>query len=206
MSWFSAVYERFAEWQDRRGLVDQRRRVGAAARGVVLDLGVGSGRNIPHYADVERVVGIDPDRALVRQALGRSAQHEVWAGFVEGSAERLPFAEGVFDTVVVTLALCTIPDPDAALAEVRRVLAPAGRLVFLEHERSPNRVVAVAQDAIEPLWRRVAGGCHPNRRTLETLASSGFDVTDLWRSRDGRGVMIQGTALPLPRTEGSPSA
>jgi ubiquinone/menaquinone biosynthesis C-methylase UbiE len=204
VSWFSAVYERFAEWQDRRGLVEQRRRVGAAARGVVLDLGVGSGRNVPHYADVERVVGIDPDPALVRQALGRSAQHEVWAGFVEGSAERLPFADDVFDTVVVTLVLCTIPDPAVALEEAKRVLAPSGKLLFLEHERSPNRVIGVAQDAVEPLWRRVAGGCHPNRRTLETLESSGFDVTGLWRSKNGRGVMIQGTAVPR-RTEGSRS-
>ena len=98
---------------------------------------------------------------------------------LEGDAQALPAGETEFDTVVITLGLCTIPDPDTALREARRVLKPDGRLVFLEHVRSPRGFAARCQDLVTPLWVRMAGGCHPNRPTLDGIRGAGFEILQL---------------------------
>jgi ubiquinone/menaquinone biosynthesis C-methylase UbiE len=155
-----------------------RRRVVPAAQGRVLEVGVGSGLNIPLYGDAAtRVIGLDPVRKLLSMARtllprGRPSSIEL----IEGSAEAIPLEDRSIDSVVTTWTLCTIPDVRAALAEMRRVLRPSGQLLFVEHGRSPDEKVRRWQDRLTPLWKRVAGGCHLNRPIGELLEQSGFRI------------------------------
>jgi ubiquinone/menaquinone biosynthesis C-methylase UbiE len=169
----------------------QRARTVGAARGRVLELGMGTGLNLPFYENVDEVVGVEPDPHMLRRARRRGARASVPVRLVESDAQALPFAQGEFDTVVISLALCTIPNPDAALSEARRVLKPEGRLLFLEHVRSQKPRVARVQDVITPCWRAIAGGCHPNRDTVSAIRRH-FEVERLWE----KGVIVQGTARP----------
>ncbi len=167
-----------------------RREIVPQARGLVLEIGFGSGLNLEHYdaARVERIVGIEPVVEMQRLARERIANLRVPVELAAVSAERLPYAGGVFDTVLVTYSLCTIPDPVAALREARRVLAPQGRLLFCEHGRAPDEAVRRWQDRLTPLWSRLAGGCHPNR-----------DIPGLIREAGFRTVEIEARYLPGPR-------
>ena len=133
----AALYDVLVVPQDWLGLRKQRARVAREARGDVLEIGVGTGLNLPHYADAARVVAVDPDRYMLRRARRRARKARVPVELVRASAEDLPFADDSFDTVVVTLALCTIGDPTAAVRELHRVIKPDGRFVFLEHGRAP---------------------------------------------------------------------
>src|SRR5438445_11144467 len=159
----------FAEW---RGLGDWRRWLAAGARGRTLDLGCGTGRNLPLFAAGVRAVGLDPELASLRRARRRAPG----APLVCGSAEALPFRPGVFDTVVSGLVLCSVPDPARGLAEVRRVLRPDGTLRALEHVRATRRWKARVQDAIQPGWTWLTGGCHPNRETERLVEAAGFVI------------------------------
>jgi ubiquinone/menaquinone biosynthesis C-methylase UbiE len=148
----------------------------------VLEVGVGSGLNIPHYGPSVRALwGLDPSIELWRLARRRTGPAPFPVRFVEGTAERIPAVSGAFDTIVTTWTLCSIPELDAALAEMRRVLAPGGRLLFVEHGRSPDRRVRAWQDRLTPLWRRLAGGCHLNRSIDEVIRAAGFRITRIER-------------------------
>lgn len=152
-----------------------RQRVVPAARGRVLELGMGSGLNLPLYGpEVERVVGVDPSERLLAMARRAAEESPLSLAFEAGSAEALPFEAGSFDTVVSTWTLCSIPDAAKALAEARRVLAPGGRLLFIEHGLAPESSVARWQDRLNPLWRRCAGGCNMNRAVDQLVRSAGF--------------------------------
>jgi ubiquinone/menaquinone biosynthesis C-methylase UbiE len=177
--------------QDALGLGRQRQRTAREATGRVLELGVGTGLNLPHYEAATEVVGVDPDPYMLRRARRRAAAAPVPVELLEASAEALPFEDASFDTVVVALSLCTIPDPAAALREAKRVLRPEGRLVFLEHVRSDKPWLARLQDRLERPWGRVAGGCHPNRDTVAAIERE-FEVERVWR----KGVIVQGAARP----------
>lgn len=190
----AAVYEAFAGLQDWRGLRRQRRRVGAAATGTILEVGVGTGRNLASYTDATSVVAVDPSVRMLEFAARRAEMASCPVELVRACGEDLPFPDAHFDTVVVTLTLCSIPDPAAFLAESRRVLRPDGKMVFLEHERSPRQGIAALQDLATPLWRRISGGCHLNRPTTATIRRAGFELTNLWRSRGGGGSLVQGIA------------
>ncbi len=153
----------------------QRARIAPAATGRVLEIGIGSGLNLQHYgAAVTSVDGIDPSPALLGMA-GNAAVH---VGFPvtlhHGSAETLPFGQGAFDTVMSTWTMCSIPDIDRALREIRRVLKPGGALVFLEHGRAPSAAVARWQTRLDPLWGRCAGGCHLNRDIAGLVEAADF--------------------------------
>lgn len=158
-----------------------RERVIASATGRVLEIGVGSGLNLPLYGGaVEEVIGIDvsPEMlAMAERAVATAKPAKV--RLLEGSAECLPVDDRSIDTVVVTWALCSIPDPVAALAEARRVLRPGGSLRFVEHGLSPDNGVAKWQDRLTPLWTRCSGGCHLNRKPDDLLRSTGFRLTAL---------------------------
>lgn len=193
---YGAIFECWMDIQDRLGLAEQRRRVAAEATGIVLEIGVGTGRNLPHYERAERVVAIDPDAELLGRARAAADRAGVPVSLEAAVAEDLPFPDATFDTVVITLTLCTIPDPGAALEEARRVLRPGGRLVFLEHVRSPRPLIAGIQSALTPLWRRMSRGCHLDRDTLDVIVHHGFEVSDVWRSGHGRGILVQGRATP----------
>lgn len=165
-------------------LAPERARVVGRCSGRVLEIGCGSGANLPHYPDaVDQVIGLEPSAGMLRRAravaAGRTAPGAPTVRLLQGSALTLPFADGSFDTVLFFLVLCTIPDPRRALAEAHRVLTPAGQLLFFEHVRSPDPELARWQGRINPAWRRFACGCNLNRDTAALLGSAGFVFDDL---------------------------
>jgi ubiquinone/menaquinone biosynthesis C-methylase UbiE len=165
----------------QRVLLPVRERVVGAAAGRVLEIGVGSGLNLPFYRPccTPSVVAVEPSSLLLRRAARRAEAAAMPMELDEGSAEALPFAAASVDTVVTTWTLCTIPDVAAALAEMRRVLRPGGALLFVEHGRAPEPNVARWQDRLDPLWSRLAGGCHLNRPIDRLLREAGFRVDRL---------------------------
>jgi ubiquinone/menaquinone biosynthesis C-methylase UbiE len=167
-----------------------RRRVIGAAEGRVLEIGIGSGLNLPLYGPgVRSVIGLDPSPELLRMARTRVSAASTQIEFLEASAEAMPLDDGSVDAVVTTWTLCTIPEATQALAEMRRVLKSSGTLLFVEHGRAPEPGVAHWQDRLDPLWSRIAGGCHLNRKIDDLIAGSGFRIEALSNAR-----------LPGPRT------
>ena len=174
----------------QEAMVPFRRRVIGAAEGRVLEVGIGSGLNLPLYGpSVRSVIGLDPSPELLRMARDRAATALVPVELLEASAETVPLDDASIDTVVTTWTLCTIPDAPRALSELRRVLRPGGALLFVEHGRAPEFGVARWQDRLDPMWRRLAGGCHLNRKIDELISGSGFRIDALTNAR-----------LPGPRT------
>jgi SAM-dependent methyltransferase len=169
-------------------IAGMRRRRGAllgGARGRVVEIGAGTGLNVAHYPDgTAELVLTEPDAAM-RRRLGRRLQrHGRVARIVDAPAERLPLADTSVDTVVSTLVLCTVDDPERALREIARVLRPDGQLLFIEHVRASSRVLAACQDNLLQPWRRFAGGCRCNRPTVELMRACGFAVAAddaVWR-------------------------
>jgi ubiquinone/menaquinone biosynthesis C-methylase UbiE len=154
----------------------QREKVVPQAHGRVLEVGIGTGLNMPYYdrAKVNNIVGVDPGLKMHPLALKRSQQAGLAVELVGLSAEKLPLADASFDSIVCTYTLCTIPDPVAALREMRRVLAPGGKLLFSEHGKAPDPSVFNWQGRIQPLWKKVSGGCHLNRDIPALLEEGGF--------------------------------
>lgn len=145
-----------------------------AARGRTLEIGVGTGLNLPHYRAARAIAAIDPDGAsLARARLRRNGNN---VSLYQARAEELPFADESFDAIVGTLTFCSIGDPERAAREVWRVLKHGGAFRLVEHVRVENRLIARAQDALTPLWREVAGNCHLNRDTVRVIARAGFRV------------------------------
>jgi ubiquinone/menaquinone biosynthesis C-methylase UbiE len=156
-----------------------RREVVAAAHGRVLEVGIGSGLNFPLYGrQVETVVGIDPSPRLLAIARRRADAAGVRAELLQGSATAIPLADSTIDTVVMTWTLCSIADPLAALREMRRVLKPDGKLLFVEHGLSPEPRVERWQHRLTPIWCHVAGGCHLDRKMDDLIRSAGFDLAE----------------------------
>ncbi len=151
------------------------------ARGRVLEVGVGTGLNMRHYdkTRVTHLTGLDPGLQMHPLALERAARAGLDMDLVGLSAEKIPLPDASFDTVLVTYTLCTIPDPRAALLEMRRVLAPHGTLLYCEHGRAPDASVQRWQDRLQPLWGKVAGGCHLGRDMPALLQGAGFTLPDL---------------------------
>jgi ubiquinone/menaquinone biosynthesis C-methylase UbiE len=171
----------------------------AEAEGRVLEIGIGSGLNLPFYGSgVREIVGVDPSAALLRMAAPRAAMASVPVSLVNRGGEELPFADASFDVAVTTWTLCSIKDAPAALAEMRRVLKPGGRLLFVEHGRAPDPGVAKWQTRLNPLWRRCAGGCNLDRPIAELIAAAGFRIerleTGYARAPRPMGFMYQGSA------------
>lgn len=171
---FAAVYDRLLAATEEAGLRDERAALLGQAQGVVLELGAGTGLNREHYdpAKVTRIVLTEPDPHMARRLRERADGAEVH----EAPAERLPLDDASVDTVVCTLVLCTVDDPEATLREVVRVLRPGGRLLLWEHVRSDDAGTARWQDRLERPWGWVAGGCHPNRDTLAAVERSPLRV------------------------------
>jgi ubiquinone/menaquinone biosynthesis C-methylase UbiE len=155
----------------------QRMKVIPQAQGRVLEIGIGTGLNLPFYdaGRVSELVGVEPSLRMHRLALKRSRAARLPVEMVGITAEKLPLADAAFDTVVSTYTLCTIPDPVAALREVRRVLRPGGRLLFSEHGRAPDENVRKCQSRIQPFWSPLAGGCQLDRDIPAILKEAGFD-------------------------------
>ncbi len=164
----------------RKDLTKYRRAAVATARGRVLEIGVGSGLNFRLYGkQVEFVYGIDPSARLLSIARRRATASGVPVELLLGSATAIPLADNAVDTVVMTWTLCSIPDPLAALREMRRVLKPDGNLCFVEHGLSPEPGVERWQRRLTPPWRRIAGGCHLDRKMDDLIRQAGFNLTNL---------------------------
>lgn len=174
------LYDLSVSLLERLGLGSWRSWVARGARGRTLDLGSGTGRNLPLLPAGTRAVALDPHA----DALARARRRMPGVPAVVARAEALPFRDGVFDTVVSGLVLCSVDDPDAALAEVRRVLRPGGTLRLLEHVRHRG-VRGALQDLVQPAWTALSGGCRPNRETEAAVARAGFEIVPGTRRADG---------------------
>lgn len=164
----------------RRDLTPIRARVAATLAGDVLEVGFGSGLNVPHYPPaVTQVQAVDPATVGRKLAAKRVVASSVSVEYVDLDGEDLSLASGSIDHVLTTWTLCSIPDVDRALSEIRRVLRPGGSFHFVEHGRSPDRSVAGWQDRLTPFQRRVAGGCHLNRPIDQLVLNSGLELTQL---------------------------
>jgi len=193
------IYDAFTAGLDRKGFGQRRDRQVAELRGDVLEVGAGTGLNLPRYRSADLLVALEPHRTYSRRLRARAGAAHVPVEVVAGTAEELPFADESFDNVVTTLSLCSVGDLDVALAEIRRVLRPGGTLHFLEHVRGEG-ATARWQDRLTPIQRRIADGCHLNRDTAAAILQAGFEITELERFAMPAGASvirpaIQGTAL-----------
>ena len=185
----------------QKNLAAYRGRVVPAAEGRVLEIGIGSGLNLPFYSsNARQVIGLEPSAKLLAMARrsGRAVSRQV--EFIEGSAENIPLDRGSIDTVVTTWTLCSIPAASEALREMRRVLKPAGRLLFVEHGRAPESNVQWWQDRLTPIWKRLGGGCHLNRAISSLIEDAGFQFerleTGYMRGPKPMTFMYEGSARP----------
>lgn len=183
---------------DRRGGAEHRRRLLSGLHGRVVEIGAGQGRNFEHYPDtVTEVVAVEPDETLRAAAEQAAEAAPVPVRVLAGEAGQLPGKDGEFDAAVLSLVLCSVGDVPAALAEIARVLRPGGELRFYEHVRSSRRWAAALEDAITPLWRRAAGGCHPNRDTETAIRTTGFIIGDVDRFGFSFSPLAPRTAHPI---------
>lgn len=180
---FAAFYDRALAPSEAAGLGAMRESVVSQARGRVIEIGAGTGLNLPYYNPEAELVLVEPHEPMARRLERRRATLGREAEVVHAPGEALPFADGSFDAAVATLVLCTVPDVSGTLAEVRRVLRPGAPLLFLEHVRAPDPALAHRQDRWHPLWLRFADGCHCNRDTLSAIEQSGFEVAEVRRDR-----------------------
>ena len=159
-------------------IMEQRQRIVPRATGVVLEIGIGSGRNVPFYdpANVDRVIGVDPDAVMLKLGQGRFSGARVPLDVRQGTAEALPLQDHSVDTALVVYTLCSVDSPEAVLAELRRVVKPHGRVLFCEHGRADTRSTARWQNRVNPMWRRLAGGCNINRNVSQLLKDGGWSI------------------------------
>ena len=161
-----------------RQLASYRERTIRLAEGRVLEIGVGSGLNLPLYTNrATEILGLDPHPKLLAMASQKS--RSIPSRFIEGSAESIPLDDATIDTVVTTWSLCTIPDVVAALAEMRRVIKPDGQLLFVEHGQALENSVRKWQNRLTPVWKRLAGGCHLNRPISSLIQDAGFRISEV---------------------------
>ena len=192
-------YDRLNGALDRKGFGARRDRLVGSLAGDVLEVGAGTGFNLPRYRRVARVVAIEPDPRYRRRLQARAHYAQVPAEVVDARAETLPFADHSFDRVVTSICLCSVADPQATLAEIHRVLRPGGSLAFLEHVRGTGRL-GRWQDRLTPLQRRLAEGCNRNRDTHAAIQAADFHIEAAERFTMPRGHplirhAIQGTAV-----------
>lgn len=175
---YARIYDLLFRAIEANGMRDARRGLVGSLGGRVLEIGAGTGLNAAHYpASVTELVLTEPEEAMADQL--RAKPEAARATVVQASAEALPFPDAHFDAVVGTLVLCTVPRPDAALAEIRRVLKPGGRLVFMEHVRSPDPRTARWQDRLNRPWRALNVGCNCNRDTEASIRAAGLEIEAL---------------------------
>lgn len=159
----------------------QRQKVVPLAKGKVLDIGIGSGLNIPFYSSdkIDKVIGIDPSHELIELAKKLANDSKASIELVIGSAESIPYPDNFFDTVLVTYTMCTIPNVEIANKEMWRVLKDDGRLIFCEHGLAPDKKISKWQNRIDPFWGKIAGGCHLNRDIQKLITDAGFSFESL---------------------------
>jgi len=159
----------------------QRNKIVPLAEGIVLDIGIGSGLNIPFYdkSKIKYLYGLDPSKELIEMARSLANLNQIEIEFLECGAENIPLLDNSIDTVLITYTMCTIPDVTLSISEIRRVLKNNGKLLFCEHGLAPDPNIAKWQKRINPIWNKIAGGCNLNRNIPELIASSGFKVSNM---------------------------
>jgi ubiquinone/menaquinone biosynthesis C-methylase UbiE len=187
---FAWGYDRFQRRSEEMGMRERREQLLAPARGRCLEIGTGTGLNLERWPEVDELVLSEPDPHMASQLRRKLASVGRHAEIIEAPAERLPFPDGSFDTVALTYVLCNVPEPAAALREIHRVLKPGGRLLFLEHVRSPDPGLAKWQDRLEKPWRFLGDGCHCNRNTVSAISAAGFELGDVERPEFPKVVPI----------------
>ena len=206
------LYEPFLWVGEKTGFERWRRKVVGQASGSVLELGAGTGLNLKHYpAGLERLVLVEPDFHKAKLLAEKQAPAGVDVEIVRAPGEMLPFDDGTFDMVIETLVLCTVADPEATAAEIRRVLKPDGRFLFMEHVRSDGPRLGPWQDRMEKTWMKIADGCHCNRRTVPMLRASGFEVEvtaeqDKFPMPPVARPIVSGVARPQPAAAANPAS
>ena len=179
---FARLYARLSVQMEQQGNAEHRVQFLAGLSGRVIEVGAGNGLNFAHYPDtVTEVVAVEPEPYLRQRAQAAADRASVSVTVVDGTADELPAGDSEFDAAVLSLVLCSVPDPGRALAEVRRALRPGGELRFFEHVRSNSPRLAAWQDRMNPLWRRIGGGCNANRDTQATIVGAGFDIDEVRR-------------------------
>jgi ubiquinone/menaquinone biosynthesis C-methylase UbiE len=179
---FARMYEKISAESERRGTAEHRDRALAGLTGRVIEVGAGNGMNFRHYPDtVTEVVAVEPENNLRALAERAAASSPVPVKVVAGHGDALLFDDASFDAAVVSLVLCSVPEPQRFLGEVRRVLKPGGELRFFEHVRSARPLLGVFQDVITPVWSAIGGGCHLNRDSRAAIEAAGFEIDDLDR-------------------------
>jgi ubiquinone/menaquinone biosynthesis C-methylase UbiE len=204
----SLIYDRFMRASERACLEEWRSELLADLSGSILEIGAGTGANLPRYpASVKRLVLVDDDRHMLAKLEERLREHRHEGTEIEvkeASAVSLPFPDASFDAVVSTLVLCSVPDADAVLREIRRVLRPNGSFVYLEHvgdEEGTSRLTW--QRRVEPVWKRLAGNCHLTRRTGEAIRRAGFVVEDERRESMRKALpIVRPTVRGIARAPG----
>ncbi|ANU10948.1 type 11 methyltransferase [Planococcus antarcticus DSM 14505] len=161
------------------------------AQGKVLEIGFGTGANFRYYQNVERVDAIEPNPAMGHQAVKRIKKLRIPMYLYQAKAEQLPFVDNSFDSVVATLVFCTIPDPELALQEIRRVSKPGAKFLLFEHVKMDQKMMGKTQEALTPIWKKLCDGCHLNRDTLGLVKQSGWDIQKVTSHYDGLFLTIE---------------
>lgn len=171
-------------------ITKQREKIVPLAEGVVLEIGIGSGQNLPHYNanKVSKIIGVDPDEQIWKHSEKRRAACPIEIERIGLSGEDIPLEKNTVDSVVVTYSLCTIPDPVKALNEMKRILKPGGKILFSEHGKAPDGNVHRWQNRLDPVWKKIAGGCH-----------SGRDIPALFRQANLKFEELQELYIPGPK-------
>jgi ubiquinone/menaquinone biosynthesis C-methylase UbiE len=205
------MYDRMMRSGERRGMAERRRELLARVRGRTLEIGAGTGLNIPCYPDgVEELILAEPFEPMRRQLEHKLEESGVSASTLDASAESIPLEDESLDTVVSTLVLCTVDFQDRALSEIARVLRPGGQLLFIEHVRSHSPRRARWQDRLETPWRHFAAGCRCNRDTIASIAAAGFSTEHQDERWSGAPPLVTplvvGRAVKGPEAQVAPSS
>jgi ubiquinone/menaquinone biosynthesis C-methylase UbiE len=193
--WFAALYDPLTCWPERKIFAPLRTSLVGEVSGRVLEIGAGTGANFPHYQPGQTIVTTEPDQFMLRRARQRAQALGLAVELYQCPAEALPFADASFDSVISTLVLCSVTDQAASLAEIRRVLKPGGTFRFIEHVRASGRLGRL-QDLVTPVWRYFGAGCHPNRRTAQSIRAAGFEMVEVDRQSLPIIPLIVGVARP----------
>jgi ubiquinone/menaquinone biosynthesis C-methylase UbiE len=175
---FAVLYDTVMGPLEKRWIARIRKKIVSGLEGKVLEIGAGTGANFPYYSKekVERVVSLEPNPNMLNQAIRRAKEVGLRVEFHQGVAETLPFDDGEFDTVVATLVLCSVSDPQKVFQEMRRVCKKGGKIVLFEHVRTESKSLAALQDVLTPAWKRLCDGCHLNRDTGRYMKESGIKM------------------------------
>ena len=159
----------------------QRNKVVPLAKGVVLEIGMGSGLNIPFYNknNIKKIIGLDPSQELNFLAKKIAKENNIGIDFIMSGAEEIPLPNDYVDTILITYTLCTIPDLDKSMDEMKRVLKSEGKFIFCEHGIAPDQNIIKWQGRINPIWKAIMGGCNINRNIPKIISDSGFDIIDI---------------------------